>query len=149
MSLIKGMKPEDKDFLYKFVEEKSETQFEYRHTFDIVENVLENQINDFDDITIIETIKHTITKVEKTENISKGIFSNLSYITETEELPKEIEEDVKEKLINKIKNNIEKNEFYVKDYQRVIERDKEFLKTEFKDYFRIKKLENIINTEQK
>ena len=150
-SLIEGMKSSDRQYIYKYVATKSETEFVYRHTFNIISVELENQNDEYGDIEIIEKITHHIQKVKKTSNIRLGISHNsqLYFYLETEEIDKETLFLIEENLIQRINSRICEYEEQVKDLQRAIKSEKKFLKNEFKDFYRIKKIKKIINDEEK
>jgi len=144
IAMIKSLSDEDKDFVVDFVRKKQQLQYEYKHTFSILEHYEDNNIDDY---TIADKIKYKVETVNKSKhNKDSKSYTYANYIcyTDSEILTAEEYKNALTELyqlsLEKIKN-IDEEIISLKN-KRVLE--KQFIKKEFKLILRDKKINELL-----
>ena len=127
-----------KDFneVYKIIKEKSKKDVFYKHIFYLNEEY-DGEIDDYYHIRI----EHKIIKVNKKDK--NNMFSYDIY-HDSKVLPKEKMIEVQEDFYNKSLGYLKTNEKKIENIKKHMEKQKELNNIMFKDYLRIKKLNELI-----
>ena len=142
---VKALDEEHRDYILEYIQENSKLEYHYCHRFWLTLSLteLDNEISsgiEYKIDRIVKSVHHQSTLID-------SFLHEFKIYSDSKTLDNKDMDDAYEHLLKQVQKNITILQNEKEDIDNAIKLEKDFIKTEFKEHLRKKKLQNIIDDE--